>query len=116
MNTAGFTFYLDGKRISASNLKLEFKDVVSPVVVLKEVTKKQKEEKNVEESSKLKYNTTPDFPITSRTIVCTTTGKMYKTQKDAGEDLGIDPSWISYCISKNKTHKGYAFAKAVDVI
>lgn len=57
--------------------------------------------------------TTPDFPITSRCVICINNGKMYRNQKEAGEDLGIDPSWISWCITKNKEYKGYTFKKAV---
>lgn len=67
-----------------------------------------------DDKSAVNNKTTPDFPITSRCVICINNGKMYRNQKEAEEDLGIDPSWISWCITKNKEYKGYTFKKAVE--
>ena len=56
-----------------------------------------------------------EFTVTSRTIVCLNNGKVYRTQKEAGEDLGIDPVNISYSISTSKPYKGYTFRKALEI-
>lgn len=56
------------------------------------------------------------FPVNSRTIVCLNNGKVYKTQKEAGEDLDIDPVNISYSISTDKPYKGYTFKKAMEFV
>lgn len=143
MASAGLTFYLDGKKISASKVKELFKNAkpvkvpkyadppefVDPKETLTESVTKSKESKTNLEESKTKEpkktislvpkkSSEPDlsnldFPITSRTIICNNNGKVYRNQTEAGKDLGIDPSYISECITKNKEYKGYSFKKVL---
>ena len=111
MNSAGLLFYLDGRRISAANLKSQF-DYTSPEDAETESVSDEKSTTISEETNTVEYSA--DFPITSRTILCITTGKLYRTQKEAGEDLNLDPYYISYAIANNREYKGYLFKKAMD--
>lgn len=111
MNSAGLLFYLNGRRISASNLKSQF-DYTSPENVETGSASGEKSTTISEETNNVTY--TADFPVTSRTILCITTGKLYRTQKEAGEDLNLDPYYISYAIANNTEYKGYLFKKAMD--
>lgn len=126
IRSAGFYFYFDGVRISLMHIMEKFKssDTTSyhhdkPDIEIKpdvEIESDTQEESVSTKTPSTRINITDvDFPITRRTILCKTTGKIYRTQKDAGEDLGIDPSWISYCITQNKEYKGYEFAKVIDL-
>lgn len=164
LNAAGYQFYLDGKKISASSLKSKFANVVPPTVyeyssdpvqesditvhmygdkrdkyptsVYSTTTMGQKSNEedahtpNLSSPTIIESTTTEDtevivddfnidlssvgFAINSRTIVCLNNGKVYKTQKDAGEDLNIDPANISYSITSGKAYKGYTFKKALE--
>ena len=126
MRSAGFYFYFDGVRISLMHLMEKFKSSDTTASHHDEPDTKVEPEAKIESDAheesvgtKTPFTeiniTDVDFPVTSRTILCKTTGKIYRTQKDAGEDLGIDPSWISYCITQNKEYKGYEFAKVIDL-
>lgn len=142
MNSAGLVFYVDGKKQSVSSIKSIFKDArpitipkyesapdlddihqmtttaTTPAVpkVISTVKLPEPAEPTKTSDASLSVDLSKvDFPITSRSIVCLQNNKVYRNQKEAGEDLGIDPSWISYCITNNKSHKGYTFKKAVDL-
>lgn len=140
MYLAGLLFYIDGKKLSISSVKSLFKDTVplsvpvygpapnlddlhqlttastAPTVLYKEPEKSSKPQNIATSGSTSTIDLSKSgFPITSRCVVCLQNNKVYRNQKEAGEDLGIDPSWISYCITNNKSHKGYTFKKAVDL-
>ena len=106
MSSVGLSFYLDGKKISVSSLKQQFKGAKKPGHSKDDTT--SSDEKTID-FSKL------DFPVTSRTVVCMTTGKVYKNQSEAARDLKFDPACISDCVCKGKTYKGYTFKRAVDL-
>lgn len=118
MNAHNYQFYLDGKKISASTVKSTFSDVEPLSKELDSTAPVESEPKIqaefTEKSDKIDLSSV-DFPITSRTIVCMNNKKVYRNQKEAGYDLNIDPSSISYSMSQNKPYKGYTFVKAVDL-
>lgn len=166
LNAAGYQFYLNGKKISASSLKSKFANVVPPTVyeyssdpvqesditvhmygdkrdkyptsvysttiMGKESNEEDVPFPNLSSPTIIESTTTEDtevivddfnidlssvgFAINSRTIVCLNNGKVYKTQKDAGEDLNIDPANISYSITSGKAYKGYTFKKALEFV
>lgn len=100
MNLAGLLFYLNGRRISYVNLKSQFDGTL--------------QEADTSQNATADEVTSFEFPVTSRTILCVNTGKMYRTQKEAGEDLNLDPAMISYSISQDSEYKGYKFVKAMN--
>lgn len=166
LNAAGYQFYLDGKKISASSLKSKFANVVPPTVyeytfdpvqesditvhmygdkrdkyptsvysttiMGKESNEEDTHSLNLSSPTIIESTTTEDteiivddfnidlssvgFAINSRTVVCLNNGKVYKTQKDAGEDLNIDPANISYAITSGKAYRGYTFKKALEFV
>lgn len=103
MSSVGLVFYLDDKKISASALKSQFGS-----------KKSNKAKSLISETPAIDLEHL-DFPITSRTVVCMNTGKVYKNQSEAAKDLKIDPSYISDCVCKDKEYKGYRFKRAVDL-
>lgn len=116
MNTYNYQFYIDGKKVSASTVKSTFSDV-EPVAKEEFESVKSESKTNSEpatKSDKIDLSSV-DFSITSRTIVCMNNKKVYRNQKEAGDDLNLDPSSISYSMSQNKPYKGYTFVKAVDL-
>lgn len=54
--------------------------------------------------------------ITSRTIYCLETEKVYKTQAVAATELNLDPASLSYAIKCKIPYKGYTFVKYLDYI
>lgn len=173
MNSAGYTFWVDGKKTSLSALKSIFKNIQPPTVyeyntdpiteeditihmygdkkkdiypteVVSTVRMGQKsgssedtDPKEIHENTisvpktavenidseksddfeefKLDINKV-GFPLNSRSIICLNNGRVYKTQKDAGIDLNIDPVNISYSMSTGKPYKGYTFRKALEFV
>lgn len=117
IESAGLTFYIDGKKVSKSFIKNHCKDFVETSndegsdVVATDVTSDDVEEKNSEPEFNL---TDPGFTITNRTIICVNTGKMYKNQKAAADEYETDPANISYCVTTGKAYKGLYFKRAVD--
>lgn len=134
MASVGMRFFLDGKKISASKVKELFSDAVKSyeskklsmtteksTYITKIVPKEEPKSEPVPEvAPEVPSNSTVDlsnlpFPLTSRTIVCMNTGKVYRNQSEAGKDLKLDPSYISDCIKYNKACRGYILKKAVDI-
>lgn len=47
-------------------------------------------------------------------VICLNNGKRYESQKQAGEDLGIEPKRISDILKgRRRIHKGYTFIRGV---
>ena len=138
MNSSGLQFYLDGKKISASNVKNQFKDITPPEVleyehpviepVVSTPVELQQNFQKVDiktgvttDSSELKDSVakidlnTAGFQITSRTVVCMNNGRIFKNQKEAAEALNIDINWVSYSITGKKPYNGWEFKRAVDL-
>ena len=123
MNSSGLCFYLDGKKTSANAIRSRFPSVKSAPQNSQRrfsdgVKKPQKSKPRQLAASKIQKHidfSKIGFPITSRTIVCLTNGKVYKNQSEAAKDLNIDPSYISDCVCHNKEYKGLKFKKAVEL-
>lgn len=114
MESAGLRFFVDGKRVTRKDLKPLLKSVVDDMIEEMEIASKSSSPKDttiLKEPEAIQL----DFPITNRTIICVNTGKYYKNQKEASEDMHIDPSCISDCITKGKAYKGYTFKRVVDL-
>ena len=118
MESVGFTFYIDGKRVSKSYIRNNFKseeldsEEDESKVVKTEVVKTELgvEETSVESNSVVD----PGFPITAKTIICVNTGKMYKNQKAAADEYKVDPANISYCVTTGKSYKGLFFKRVIE--
>lgn len=129
MTSSGFVFYVDNKKMSAAAVRARFKDIsISHETRTEESKMHAVPDKHEHKSSRtislipnkaeeLSKTDLPavDFPITSRCVVCLQNNKVYKNQKEAAEDLNIDASWISWCITQKKEYKGYTFKKVVDL-
>lgn len=144
MASVGLVFYVDGKKMSPAAIRRMFpnppkvpvpkyKDAPMPddEDVVTEVTKAVEPKVSTPSSSKKPKSFIPapqpvvastvvdfkniDFPITSRCVVCTTTGKIYRNQSEAAKDLGFDPAYVSDCVCHDKEYKGYRFKRAVDL-
>ena len=143
MASVGLVFYVDGKKLSPSAIRKLFPnpskisvpkykeapmaidEIVTEVSSTSEtssnsVNKKLGKPKSFipekSKSSTVKFDfKNAGFPITSRCIVCTTTGKIYRNQSEAAKDLGFDPAYVSDCVCHDKEYKGYRFKKAVDL-
>lgn len=97
---AGYYFRLDGKKITAKELKKKFN--------YKGETAKPKSNpvtNNVEEETKPVETTTRKV----RAIRCINNGKVYKNMSEAGKDLGLDSALISYSLKVDRPTKGYSF-------
>lgn len=95
---AGYYFKLDGKRITAKELKKKFgyKDGQST---------KSSESANDNKSAA----STPVTTRKVRAIRCINNNKVYANMSEAGKDLGLDSALISYSLKVNRPTKGYSF-------
>lgn len=94
MMSVGYTFKIDGKRVDKST-------------ILKLSASADKQTRTTD----AKIQPLPDFPITSRTVICIETGIYYKTQKEAAEQLNIDFYELNSAINKGISVNGYTFKK-----
>ena len=95
---SGYYFKLDGKRITANELKKKFfyKDSQST---------KGSESYNDNKSASSVHVTTRKV----RAIRCINNNKVYTNMSEAGKDLGLDSALISYSLKVNRPTKGYSF-------
>lgn len=95
---SGYYFKLDGKRITANELKKKFgyKDGQST---------KSSESNNDNKSAE----STPVTTRKVRAIRCINNNKVYANMSEAGKDLGLDSALISYSLKVNRPTKGYSF-------
>ena len=104
IESAGYTFRLDGEPVSISQICKQFnRNVLEATLLSSEIDE-------VDESEVA----TVEFSITRRTIICLNTNKMYKTQSAAAVELNLDPAQLSYAISNNIPYKGYRFKKVLE--
>lgn len=99
--SAGCYFRLDGKKITAKELKKRFNYKDS------DNTKSRSVDTN--ESSTNNESAAPSTTRKVRTIRCINNGKTYKNMSEAGKDLGLDSALISYSLKVNRPTKGYSF-------
>lgn len=100
MQSVGYTFKIDGKRVDKNQiLKLRIcdDDLTDAIVI---------------EKKKDSVVDIPDFPITSRTIVCIETGEYFRTQKEASEQLNLNLNELNIAVNTGKSIEGYTFKKA----
>lgn len=99
MQSVGYTFKIDGKRVDKNQiLKLRVcdDDLTDAIVIEKKDNKA-----NI-----------PDFPITSRTIICIETGEYFRTQKEASEQMNLNLNELNIAVNTGKSIEGYTFKKA----
>ena len=113
MESVGLTFYIDGKKVSKSYIRNNFKS--GELDSEEDESKIVKTEVDVKETS-VESNAVvdPGFPITAKTIICVNTGKMYKNQKAAADEYKVDPANISYCVTTGKSYKGLFFKRVIE--
>lgn len=100
MQSVGYTFKIDGKRVDKNQiLKLRIcdDDLTDAIVI-------EKKEDSVVDI--------PDFPITSRTIICIETGEYFRTQKEASEQMNLNLNELNIAVNTGKSIEGYTFKKA----
>ena len=98
--SSGYYFKLDGKRISAKELKSRLN--YHPAAVQTHTTG-NKVASEVSEIAK------PTSTRKVRSIRCINNNKIYKNMSEAGKDLGLDSALISYSLKVNRPTKGYSF-------
>lgn len=86
---AGYYFKLDGKRISAKEMK------------------KKLNSGNNNDISSTNSNLEPKRKV--RSIRCLNNKKEYKNMSEAAKDLNIDSAMISYSLKVKRPTKGYSF-------
>lgn len=113
MESVGLTFYIDGKKVSKSYIRNNFKS--EELDSEEDESKVVKTEVDIKETS-VESNAVvdPGFPITAKTIICVNTGKMYKNQKAAADEYKVDPANISYCVTTGKSYKGLFFKRVIE--
>lgn len=99
--SAGYYFRLDGKKITAKEVKKRFnyKD---------DKNSNSRSASDNEPSTKNESSSTPTTRKV-RAIRCINNGKTYKNMSEAGKDLGLDSALISYSLKVNRPTKGYSF-------
>lgn len=113
MESVGLTFYIDGKKVSKSYIRNNFKsEELDSEENESEVVKTEVDVKETSVESDAVVD--PGFPITSKTIICVNTGKMYKNQKAAADEYKVDPANISYCVTTGKSYKGLFFKRVIE--
>lgn len=113
MESAGLTFYIDGKKVSKSYIRNNFKsERLDSEENESEVAKTEVDVKGTSVESNVVVN--PEFPVTVKTIICVNTGKMYKNQKAAADEYNVDPANISYCVTTGKSYKGLFFKRVIE--
>lgn len=113
IESVGLTFYIDGKKVSKSYIRNNFKS--RELDSEEDESKVVKTEVDVKETS-VESNAVvdPGFPITAKTIICVNTGKVYKNQKAAADEYKVDPANISYCVTTGKSYKGLFFKRVIE--
>lgn len=96
--SSGYYFRLDGKKITAKELKTRF----------------NYNGDNVQHSTATVIDSNTELPSTSsvrkvRPIRCINNGKIYKNMSEAGKDIGLDSALISYSLKVGRPTKGYTF-------
>lgn len=129
MSKAGYTFRIDGKRVSFGNISQKvtasfranapketqsvtasesLKDIPPAVVETADL------ESNLETAAMEVEIVPPAEPAVSRRAVrCVETGSVWASQSAAAKELGIDPSYISAAIKSGQPYKGMTFEKVV---
>ena len=98
--SSGYYFKLDGKRISAKELKSRLNYRPSAV---------QTRTTGNEVTSEVSEIAQPTITRKVRSIRCINNNKIYKNMSEAGKDLGLDSALISYSLKVNRPTKGYSF-------
>ena len=130
MSKAGYTFRIDGKRVSFGNISQKvtassranapketqsvtasesLKDIPPAVVETAEL------ESNLETAA-VEVEIAPpaeSATINRRAVRCVETGSVWASQSAAAKELGIDPSYISAAIKSGQPYKGMTFEKVV---
>lgn len=131
MSKAGYTFRIDGKRVSFGNISQKvtassranalketqsvtssesLKDV--PPVIVETV----ESESNMETAvavAEVEIASPAESVVNKRAIRCVETGSVWASQSAAAKELGIDPSYISAAIKSGQPYKGMTFEKVV---
>lgn len=101
---AGYCFKVNGKKMTAKQVKSFFKDnrdiQATENEVATDVSTDIGKSSNVQEAKTTRK---------VRKIKCVNTGKIYNNMTACAKDLGMDPAAISYAMQKNKPAKGYSF-------
>lgn len=130
MSKAGYTFRIDGKRVSFGN--------ISQKVTASSRANAPKETQSVTSSESLKdippavvetaaesetvveptieavaVASSAEPAVNKRAIRCVETGSVWASQSAAAKELGIDPSYISAAIKSGQPYKGMTFEKVV---
>lgn len=112
---AGHYFKVNGKRMTAKQVRTFFKDnaqhslksttVKSDSVSFKDLIGR------VDKQTDQYYKVAEPQPSKRkvRKIRCIENGKVYNNMTACAKDLGMDPAAISYAMQKNKPAKGYSF-------
>ena len=98
--SSGYYFKLDGKRISAKELKSRLN--YRPAAVQTHTTGNKV-------TSEVSEIAQPTSTRKVRSIRCINNNKIYKNMSEAGKDLGLDSALISYSLKVNRPTKGYSF-------
>lgn len=101
---AGYYFKVNGKKMTAKQVKAFFKDNKDIQVKVGQVADDEKAVE-VKPSNPAEAKTTRKV----RKIKCLNTGKIYNNMTACAKDLGMDPASVSYAMQKNKPVKGYEF-------
>lgn len=101
---AGYCFKVNGKKMTAKQVKSFFKDT-RDVQVTANIFVTDADVENVRDDDVKKEATKRKV----RKIRCLNTGKIYNNMTACAKDLGMDPAAISYAMQKNKPYKGYSF-------
>lgn len=100
---AGYYFKVNGKKMTAKQVKAFFKDNKDIQVKVDEVEDNNKPAVNPSNTQQAKATRKV------RKIKCLDNGKIYNNMTACATDLGMDPASISYAMQKNKPVKGYSF-------
>lgn len=101
---AGYYFKVNGKKMTARQVKSFFKNTEDVPVTATEVANDSTAENLMSDDNK-KEKTKRKV----RKIRCLNTNKIYNNMTACARDLGMDPAAISYAMQKNKPAKGYSF-------
>lgn len=102
MNSSGYYFKLDGKKVS--------------IKVIKDLEKQLPPEYRIEVKPGVSNNTKsrPAFvSAETKGIRCKDTGEVFKNQAEAARHFNIDPAQVSDSIKTGRPRSGYTFEKVI---
>lgn len=103
MNSNGYYFKLDGKKVS--------------IKVIKDLEKQLPPEDRIEIQSSVNTDAetkSTAVSVKAKGIRCKDTGEVFKNQAEAARHFNIDPAQVSDSIKTGRPRSGYTFEKVID--